>query len=473
MLIKKEEGFSALSFIGGNMKLRRWNYSEERNGNHLLVWSNPPCWKIGDHDFVKFLEQFENDVDGKTIIKNSFPEKAEYKEAKQIFQQLVKEKILFEKTADIFKKESDKFSPIENIALNLTNKCNLRCVFCYNMEHLQENPDKELSSYEIIAFLKQVKPFCSKRVALTILGGEPLLEAGKLVEVVKFAKKKKFNVLVSSNGTQITDSFAKQARKLGLQVQVSIDGHNSDLNDQIRGKGSFDKILSGIQTLVANKVYTIISLVCHKGNFPYLKDFFQFALAQKVDEARFIPLKQMVKQLGKVTIEPINLLELVKSSAELYEQNPEFRKLASRDFFSITVNSCRHSNKRVSCGTGLQTFLLDADGSLYPCLNMNQEVLKFGNIRDQNFVFQDVWHNSSLLQEVRKSTNIDLTKAACSSCAFANWCLGGCHGETYAKTGKLDSSALNCSELRKAIIETMWVFAEKPDIIAEGNEFIC
>ena len=457
------------------MKLRKWSYSEERNGKFLLIWSDSPCWKIVDDEFIQFLKKFEKDADIEDVLTQSFPDKTECKEARQICRQLVKEKILVDDSFSADKKTSspEKLPPIENIALNLTQKCNLRCVFCYNLDNLKETSDMELSADEIIGLLKQVKPFCSKRVALTILGGEPLLEKGKLVEVVKFAKRKKFNVLISTNGTQVSDEFAKQAKKLDLQVQVSIDGHNAELNDQIRGNGTYDRILPGIQTLVANKVYTIISLVCHKGNFPYLKDFFQFALDQKVDEARFIPLKQMVEQQGKVLIEPVNLFDLVKSSAELYEQNPEFRKLAGRDFFSITANSCRHSNKRISCGTGLQTFLLDADGSLYPCLNMNQKELKFGNIRDKDFVFKNIWHNSSLLQKVRKSTNLDQTDAACGNCAVANWCLGGCHGETYARTGKLEASALNCSELRKAIIETMWIFAEKPDIIKDGNDFIC
>lgn len=50
------------------------------------------------------------------------------------------------------------------------------------------------------------------------------------------AQRQGFETLVSTNGTLVTDDFARQARDAGLQVQVSLDGHTAALNDAVRGR---------------------------------------------------------------------------------------------------------------------------------------------------------------------------------------------------------------------------------------------
>jgi radical SAM protein with 4Fe4S-binding SPASM domain len=311
------------------------------------------------------------------------------------------------------------------------------------------------------------KPFLSKNPIITILGGEPLMDIDKLISVSEQAIRLKFTVLVSTNGIKITDDFARKAAKLGIQVQVSLDGHNAVLHDSIRGKGTFEGAVEGVRTLVRNQVHTIISMVCHQGNIDFLKDFYSFAHELGVNEARFIPLKCMGGAVNS-DYKPVPLNELLNNAFILFKKYPEFLSLTGRDAFSIQANTCKYSLRRASCGTGLQTILLDADGSLYPCLNTNNPLFRIANISDFNFDFQEIWVNSSVLNNVRKQSNLFEPEEDHENCPVRYWCLGGCRGENHTLTGELAKRPPHCAELKRSIIDMFWMLAERPDIIKES-----
>ena len=354
--------------------------------------------------------------------------------------------------------------PLENIAINITRRCNLRCPFCYNLEAPAGNYDKDLTCDEIISFLRKTKPVLSRTPSLALVGGEPLEFPEKVIEVSNYAIKHRFNTLVSTNGTKITDEFAEQAAKIGLEVQVSIDGHNAETNDPLRGKGTFEKAGRGIQILVRHGVYTIMCMICHSGNFEYLQDFYELADSVGVNEARFIPLKR-VGGGAKCNLKPVNMEEMMKKAVRIFNNRKDLRRLMGRDCFTITANTCRLSNKRPSCGTGLQTLLLDSDGTIYPCLNTNVKEFRVANIRDEGFNFVQTWKYSRVLSNVRKLTSIENTNNACSKCLVRYWCLGGCRGETYATRGTLNTKASNCKDLHKSIIEMFWILADNSNWI--------
>ncbi|MHC4201462.1 MAG: SPASM domain-containing protein, partial [Planctomycetota bacterium] len=163
---------------------------------------------------------------------------------------------------------------------------------------------------------------------------------------------------------------------------------------------------------------------------------------------------------------------LVRTAYSLLCDNPEFVKLSGRDGFSILANTCRYSAKRPSCGTGAQTFLLDADGTIYPCLNTNLREFRVANIRDSGFDFASVWRDSPLLQQFRRVTSVCEQENHCSPCPVKHWCLGGCRGETHATRGSLSEKAYNCTDLRKAVVEVMWCLAERPELVRQANH-IC
>jgi radical SAM protein with 4Fe4S-binding SPASM domain len=361
--------------------------------------------------------------------------------------------------------------PIESIAVNITRRCNLRCAFCYNLGKPPASGVAELSVEEISSFLASVRTLLAAKPALVLLGGEPLLSGDKVISVAKAGRKLGMQSLVSTNGTFVTDDFARDARKAGLQVQVSLDGHDAALNDAVRGQGAFDRTVHGVKVLLRHKVHTILSMVCHEGNVHGLENYYQFARELGVNEARFIPLKP-IGGGSEGTFRPVSVARLVRDAFRLFDRHPEYARLAGRDHLSIMAQVCRLSARRVSCGVGRQTFLLDADGTIYPCLNSDVAEFRAGNIRDPDFDFARVWRESHVLREVRRRTCIDGMNEDCAKCVLRYWCLGGCRGETYCRGGDLGGRSEDCEDLRKAMLETMWLVAQRPDLF-KPSSIVC
>lgn len=448
------------------LNLIKPDYIEKKDNCYLLIWKDIPHWIIIDYEFHQFLISCNGKQSVEDLLTNISAHCKPDKKLLLEIHNLVSLGILNDNSTEVNLDKIRKPNPIllENISLNITCKCNLRCPFCYNLENLTKSCDDELTSNEIISFLKKAKPALSKRPSLALVGGEPLEFPKKVITVSEYAIKHGFNTLVSTNGTKITNEFARQAKKIGLEVQVSIDGHSDEINDVLRGKGVFEKAKKGIQTLVKQGVYTIICMVCHSGNFAYLQDFYELADSLGVNEARFIPLKKIGGGVG-YKLKPVSTEEMLKKAASIFKKKKSLRKLMGRDYFTIIANTCRVSNKRSSCGTGLQTLLLDSDGTIYPCLNTNVNALKIANIRDEGFDFLKTWKNSPVLHNIRKLTMIDNINNACSKCLVRYWCLGGCRGETYATRGTLKAKAVNCQDLRNSIIEMFWFLADNSEWI--------
>ena len=453
-----------LSKTSQRWRYRPADYREERGELVLLVWGDIPYWTVIDKEFESLLQA----LDGKRSLQEIIDTQPDW----QAQQQQIREHVRLLRDAGVFAPSPSppKAQPpfygtkIESVAINITRRCNLRCRFCYNLPYLTSSNANELQIAEIVAFLQQLRPFLSKHPILTLLGGEPLLDTEKLLEVAEHALRQSFTVLVSTNGMRVTDDFAQRAAKLGMQVQVSLDGHTAALHDAVRGTGAFAGAVAGVRTLVRHKVHTIISMVCHQGNLAYLEDFYRFAGELGVNEARFIPLKCLGGAI-QGEFSPVPLDKLLCHAFDIFSRRPEFLSLTGRDAFAIMANTCRYSSRRASCGTGLQTLLLDADGALYPCLNTNHPDFHIADIRHPDFNFSHIWRASPRLLELRRSTVIYHAGHEHEACPVRYWCLGGCRGENKSLTGSLNKRPPHCAELQRGIIAMFWMLAERPDLV--------
>ncbi len=443
---------------------------EERGEQVLLVWGETPYWTVVDREAHALLRLFDEERTLAEILADYAPRQAEKREIAHLVQTLRRAGVLYDARDGAVKAPTPLEARIENVALNLTRQCNLRCPFCYYLAQLSSDTSGELSAPEIIAFLKQIRPLCGRTPTFTMLGGEPLCQSEKLLTVATAAVKLGYTTQISSNGTLVTDDFARRARQIHLRVQISIDGHNAELNDHIRGPGSFALACAGLEMLRRRRVFTIISMVCHRGNIAYLEEYFAFAAALGVQEARFIPLKLMGGALN-CGFTPVPLSDLLHAAFTLFRHRPDFRPLFGSDALSILAATCHYSTRRPSCGTGLQTVLLDADGNLYPCLNTNRTEFRIANLRDPGFDFRRCWQQSPLLQHVRAATAIAGANHPHAHCPVRYWCLAGCRGENYALTGKLQERPPHCAELKRGIISMFWMLSERPDLVKATMRF--
>lgn len=160
--------------------------------------------------------------------------------------------------------------------VNLTNRCNLRCSYCFQ----NETGYRTLGKLSRAMVDRAIEFIESKPIdQITVLGGEACLEDNYLKKLMDFCLKRDVKMGIITNGTIFRDWYAKY-RKVLVHVQVSLDGirevHNATRSFP-NGVGSYDLIVQNItkfKKAIGNvDVHTVIPLVNYKNSVDNIEGF--------------------------------------------------------------------------------------------------------------------------------------------------------------------------------------------------------
>jgi MoaA/NifB/PqqE/SkfB family radical SAM enzyme len=156
---------------------------------------------------------------------------------------------------------SHNFSAPDIIFFELTRACNLRCTHCLN------NSGKslllELTHEQIDGLLDDLCTVGVQEVRFT--GGEPLLNKDIFGYISKI-RKCGLRASIGTNGVLVDDTVARKLSEADLNVAiVSVDGLENQ-HDDIRGKGSFNRVLRGIESLNCFDIPVRVNIVAMKSN---------------------------------------------------------------------------------------------------------------------------------------------------------------------------------------------------------------
>lgn len=154
------------------------------------------------------------------------------------------------------------------LELQITSRCNLGCRHCY-----LGNPEPiDMPLETVLDILKQFEDMQGLR--LLISGGEPLMHPD-FWAINESVSRFGFRSVLLTNGTLID---RQTARKLNVHgVQVSLDGMGAS-HDALRGRGSFDKAMNGINELCRVGKNVSIATMIHAanlGDFPQMEAFME------------------------------------------------------------------------------------------------------------------------------------------------------------------------------------------------------
>ncbi|MDD1736007.1 MAG: radical SAM protein, partial [Methanothrix sp.] len=131
------------------------------------------------------------------------------------------------------------------VAWETTAACNLQCSYC-RAEASQEPDLDELSTKEALSFLESIAPL---RPMLILSGGEPLLRPD-IFFLARHAVSLGMRVSLASNGTLITPDLVDEIILSGIsRISISLDAANPKEHDEMRGQGSFERAVQGIDCL--------------------------------------------------------------------------------------------------------------------------------------------------------------------------------------------------------------------------------
>ena len=143
---------------------------------------------------------------------------------------------------------SDSFQrPINYLRISVTDRCNLRCVYCMPAEGVSLMSHNDILSYEeIYTIVKTAAELGVNKVRLT--GGEPLVRDG-LPELLRMLRGIDIidDISLTTNGTMLAQ-YAAELKQAGLQrVNISLDTLKANRFESITRCGNLEDTLSGIE----------------------------------------------------------------------------------------------------------------------------------------------------------------------------------------------------------------------------------
>jgi len=136
---------------------------------------------------------------------------------------------------------------INYLRISVTDRCNLRCVYCMPREGVDWVPHSEILSYdEIIEVVKTAVSMGVNKVRLT--GGEPLVRKGIIYLVERIARIDGVNDFGMTTNGILLDQFALPLREAGLhRLNISLDTMDPDEFRSITRNGNLRDVLHGIK----------------------------------------------------------------------------------------------------------------------------------------------------------------------------------------------------------------------------------
>jgi len=434
-----------------------------KDGRVTFLWPDHPLVIAGNMPLDIVLQQFENNIDEQDISRNIASQfQLDIGDTRTYAHHIIKtiETINDNSVNSVLRNDHHSLSMA---TLNLTRKCNLECEHCYNRSKGSvESRYEEMSLQQIgkaVAILGKTIEHEPK--LLIISGGEPTLEIKKVETAISTAREYGLKPRLNTNGYFITDKLSKILSSNNVLVQVSLDGKDAETNALLRKKiDAFDVAISAIKRLVNNGCRVRISCTTHSLNVNQIPEMID--LAQSLGAEQFITSNLVV--IGNALRNNLQPVEFNQEFTILYnavKSSVEKQRMTRSTLFGETINAIRAGIKFTYCGTGCCTCCVDADGSIYPCINMIRNDYCVGNIIDSNF--ESIWRHSPILNNLR-NLDVDTINVVCRKCIFRYFCGAYCRGETLEVGQVINSPYIRCKSWKRGLIKIFDFLSETPDI---------
>ena len=161
---------------------------------------------------------------------------------------------------------------IDYMRVSVTDRCNLRCVYCMPAEGVASVPHEQILTFDEIALICRIGAELGiRRIKLT--GGEPLVRRGlpELVGMLKGITGIE-QVTLTTNGTLLKEQINRLVSKGLDAVNISIDTLDPERYREITRGGSVEKALEGLDAAAAVPGLSVkVNCVPLKGRGPNLK----------------------------------------------------------------------------------------------------------------------------------------------------------------------------------------------------------
>lgn len=264
---------------------------------------------------------------------------------------------------------------IDYLRVSLTDRCNLRCIYCMPEEGVDKKHHADIMRFEeVIKVVKVCSTLGIRKVRYT--GGEPLILKGIEELIYNTSKLQGIDdISITTNGVLLYDA-ADSLKKAGLnRVNISLDTMKEDKYRMVTRGGDIKKIFSAIEKCISLGLNPVkINAVLIKGiNDNEIEDFINLTREMPV-HVRFIelmPIGEGVKlyEYGAISSEEIidNLVGLIPVKTDRSSTARVFKVKDSKGTIGfISPMSCKFCSE-------CNRLRLTSSGTIKPCLHSESE----------------------------------------------------------------------------------------------------
>ena len=314
----------------------------------------------------------------------------------------------------------------ETAQIEITNKCNLSCLHCFN--NSGEPLSDELTTEEICSLIDVLSSMGVHRLTLT--GGEPLVHPD-LFEIVEHARKAPMTVTIFTNGTLITEEHVEKFKKVGVKVAVSVDSCNEQTHDTFRGKkGALKRTLQGITLLRAAGLSVTVSVSLSQLNKNELVDTLKYFREHNLTDYQVAEVSTSGRGLDEVVITPEEYYQVLVEQLTYEKGVKKVKGLAPK--------------REDGCGIAQSLIYVKADGTILPCHTCCKD-MGVGNVRDVDLA--EFWDTNETLEMLRRIRAED--DSNCRGCQYLHFC-DGCIGNAFIFEKKICTYDLYACARQKA-----------------------
>lgn len=312
------------------------------------------------------------------------------------------------------------------LLLELTYRCPLHCVFCYNPTDFARSTE-ELSTQDWIRVLQQARAQGSVQLGLS--GGEPLTR-DDLEEIVAEAHRLGFYTNLVTSGIGLNEKRIRALKEAGLDhIQISFQDSTREMNDFLSSTRTFE-LKAKVAALIKQHGYPmVLNVVLHRMNIDHVGQILEMAERMSAD---YVELAN-TQYYGWAWRNREQLLPSREQVRRAEQVTAAFRKRVGERIRVYFVVPDYFEKRPKPCMNGLGSIFLTIapDGTALPCHAARMlPGMQFPNVRDADIGW--IWRESPAFNRFR---GFGWMKEPCRSCPEKTKDFGGCRCQAYLMTG--------------------------------------
>ncbi|HLG21993.1 MAG TPA: methyltransferase domain-containing protein, partial [Candidatus Manganitrophaceae bacterium] len=344
---------------------------------------------------------------------------------------------------------------LKELWLHATNACNLSCAHCLVDSSPLGIPGEGTDFW--LRTIDQALSLGTTRFYIT--GGEPFLRPD-IFELID-------RILPQAELIILTNALLLRGEKLKrladcdparLKLQISLDGPNPEINDPVRGAGSFEAAIRGIKEAIGAGFAPTLTTTVTRSNIAFLPRMAHLAASNGIRNLHLLLSHHRGRAVGTPALASPSNTQLLEAFRKVQEAT-EKAGITFDNLDTLRSKLMGRAGVKIDLSNmAYESLCVYADGQVYPSAALaGVSELRMGSLLEQPL--DQIWRNSKLAEQIRRSSV--QTKAKCKDCYLKYLCGGGDMEHTYLYGGRFLGEDPFSEFYENLIVETLFSIAAK------------